>query len=110
MKFSAWIVLVYALLILLGGLMGFRQAHSLASLVVGSVSAIILLVCASGMFRKSLLAYTLAMAFILVLTLFFAYRFALTEKFMPAGMMTMISALALLTVVFRSKKKKAKFS
>lgn len=85
--------------------MGFSQAHSLPSLIAGTVSAILLFACSLGMFKRSLLAYTLAMFLILALTIFFAYRFALTGKFMPAGMMIIISTLSLVLVLMRRKKK-----
>lgn len=105
MKMSAWIVLVYAILIFLGGMIGFNQAHSLPSLLAGSVSAFLLLTCSYGMFRRSMLAYTVAMVLILALTVFFGYRFTLTAKFMPSGMMALISAFCLLLVLTRRKKK-----
>lgn len=107
MKTSAWIVLLYALIILLGGIIGFREAHSLPSLIAGSVSAILLLLCASGMFKKSVLAYTFSIIFIMLLTCFFGYRFMLTSKFMPSGMMLIVSALALIFVL-RQRKRKTK--
>lgn len=105
MKFSAWIVLVYAFIVFLGGIMGYVQAQSLPSLFAGIASATVLFVCAWGMFKRSFLAYSLAMVLILALTLFFGYRFALTGKFMPAGMMILVSAITL-TVVFLQRKKK----
>lgn len=105
MKISAWIVFFYALIILVGGVIGFSKAHSYPSLIVGVASALLLFACTLGMFRKSILAYTLALALILALTLFFAYRFTLTTKFMPSGMMALISALSLIFVLLRGKKK-----
>lgn len=109
MKISACIVLGYALIILLGGMMGYQKAHSYSSLIVGTISAILLFGCSIGMFRKSTLAYSLALALILALMLFFGYRFALTGKFMPSGMMILISGLSLF-FVFQRRKKKAKFT
>lgn len=107
MKMSAWVVLIYALFIFLGGMIGYNQAHSLSSLIAGTVSAILLLACGMGMFKKSTLAYTLALALILSLALFFGYRFVLTGKFMPAGMMIILSLLTLV-IIFKRRKKKAK--
>lgn len=105
MKLSACIVLTYALLIFVGGVIGFNQAHSLPSLIAGSLSALLLLACSLGMFKRSVLAYTLAMALILALMLFFSYRFVLTGKIMPAGMMAVISAFCLACIMMRRKKK-----
>ena len=105
MKNSAWIVLIYALIVFLGGMIGFNQAHSMPSLIAGTVSATLLLICALGMFKRSVLAYTLAMAIILALMLFFGYRFTATGKFMPSGMMMILSASSLLYILMRRKKK-----
>lgn len=108
MKTSAWIILIYAAIIFIGGMIGFKQAHSYPSLIAGSISALLLFLCALGMFNRSALAFTLALALIFALTIFFSYRFSLTTKFMPAGMMALVS-LATLLVVFTQRKKKAKF-
>ena len=105
MKISAWLVSVYALIILVGGVIGYSQAQSLPSLIVGVISSLLLLVCALGMHNRSTLAYTMAMAIILALTLFFGYRFALTAKLMPGGMMLLMSAFVLVTILCRRKRK-----
>jgi uncharacterized membrane protein (UPF0136 family) len=105
MKFSAWLVLVYALIILFGGIMGFKQAHSVPSLIVGVTSAVLLCLCAFGMFKRSTLAYTLSLVLMTGLTFFFAYRFLITFKIMPAGMMMLISAFCLTFVLSRRKRK-----
>ncbi len=109
MKFSAWVVCIYALLIFLGGMIGYYQAHSLPSLIAGTLSAILLFACAWGMFKNSALAYTFALALILALALFFGYRFTLTGKFMPSGMMTLMSIFAL-AIFFKYRKKKAQLT
>lgn len=108
MKISAWIVLMYALIILVGGMIGFKQAHSYPSLIAGLTASCLLFICGGAMLRGSNLAFSLAMAITLALTLFFAYRYTLTHKFMPAGIMSLVSALTLV-IVLAQRKKKAKF-
>jgi uncharacterized membrane protein (UPF0136 family) len=103
MKTSAWIILAYGLLVLVGGMIGYQKAHSVPSLIAGSVSAGLLLACAFGMFRNSVLAYYLSIALTFALSLFFIYRFAITGNFMPAGMMTVISICAFAFVVVKRK-------
>lgn len=105
MKISAVVVLVYAFMLLAGGIMGYTQAHSLPSLTAGIVSSFLLIICALGINKRSTLAYTMAMLITLGLTLFFGYRFAVTSKFMPAGMMVITSALVLITILWRGKRK-----
>ncbi len=105
MNMSAWTVLIYALLILVGGMIGYNQAHSLPSLIAGVTFSLLLFACAIGMFKRSILAYTLSMVFILLLTFFFTYRYVLTAKFMPSGMMAIISAICFLFILTRARKK-----
>lgn len=88
-----------------GGMMGFTQAHSYPSLIAATLSAILLLMGAIGMFRKSMLAYTLVVFVHLLLTLFFTYRYAITTKFMPAGLMIILSASSLIFILAKGKKK-----
>lgn len=83
------ILLTYALLLLAGGATGYYIAGSLPSLVMGTGTA--LLVGILG-FLKSNYAHSAALVITLLLTGFFGYRFALTGKFMPAGMMALASA------------------
>lgn len=106
MHLSAWIVLIYSLLILIGGMIGYSQAHSLPSLISGSIFGFLLLLCSIGMFKKSVLAYTLSLALSAMLTLFFFYRFIITMKLMPAGMMAIISLSTITFILWNRKRKK----
>lgn len=105
MKWSAWITLTYALIVMSGGIVGFTQAHSYPSLIAATLSATLLFMGAIGMFRKSILAYTLVVFVHLLLTLFFTYRYAITTKFMPAGLMIILSASSLIFILTKGKKK-----
>lgn len=95
LKISQWIVLVYGLLLFIGGMIGFAKAHSNSSLVMGTGFSIAIFVSAGLMFKGNKLGNTIAMACSGLLTLFFAYRFFLTGKFMPAGLMCILSLIVL---------------
>ena len=82
---------IYIGLMLLGGLMGFLKAKSKVSLIMSVVFAIPLIVCALDGAHP-----VIADIFQVILLLFFIMRFAKTKKIMPAGMMVILTAVALL--------------
>ena len=85
---------VYIVLLLVGGLIGFFKAKSKASLIASSVSAAILVLCASGLFepRISRILVNVVMAVLLVV---FGMRLAKTKKFMPSGLLLILTIIAL---------------
>ncbi len=56
MNLAVWVVAVYGMVSLVGGVIGYVKAKSTASLVAGTVSGAILVACANGMQRGSALA------------------------------------------------------
>lgn len=87
-KMVLWI---YILLLVAGGLMGLIKGKSKASLIMSTIFAVILALCAMGILTTPRLAdYVLLFLFI-----FFASRFAKSKKFMPGGFMALLSMIAL---------------
>ncbi|MGZ6329589.1 MAG: TMEM14 family protein [Parachlamydiaceae bacterium] len=84
------LVLSYAFLLFVGGILGYVMAQSMPSLVMGSLFASIFLFLS---FQKSAWSARLTVALTGLLTAFFVYRFILTQKLMPAGLMSIISLL-----------------
>ena len=91
------ILWAYIILLVIGGLIGFFKGKSKVSLLMSVFFAAALSLCATGI-MKSFVADLLLVALIVV----FAMRLAKTKKFMPAGMMLIITiaALALRLVPF----------
>ena len=89
---------IYIVLLLVGGLMGFIKGKSKVSLIMSAVFAALLVLCALGIIFKPYVADILLAALLVV----FAMRLAKTKKFMPAGMMLVvtIAALALRNISF----------
>ena len=86
---------IYIILLLIGGLIGFLKAGSKVSLITSAVSAAVLIVTAiPGLLAPGVAraAADLIMAALLVV---FAIRLAKTRKFMPSGLMLVITLLAL---------------
>jgi uncharacterized membrane protein (UPF0136 family) len=86
---------IYIVLLLVGGLIGFLKAKSPVSLIMSAAFAAALVLCAiPGVldvnFRKGL-ANVLMAALIVV----FALRLAKTKKFMPAGLMLVVTIVAI---------------
>ncbi len=88
-----YIVALYGILILVGGIIGHIKAGSQASLVMGVVSGVLLLLASCGMFSKKYFKKGVYSALVLTLILdaFFSYRFMATMKFMPSGLLALIS-------------------
>jgi uncharacterized membrane protein (UPF0136 family) len=85
------ILWIYIVLLVAGGLTGFLKAGSKMSLIMSLAFAAALSLCAIGVLRPILLADIL----LLVLFIFFGWRFAKGRKFMPAGLMTLLTVVAL---------------
>jgi len=86
---------VYILLLLAGGLIGFLKAGSKVSLITSAVAAAALVLTAIPGLLGTTLARGLADAIMAALLVVFAIRLAKTKKFMPSGLMLVITALAL---------------
>lgn len=86
-----FILWIYIVLLVAGGLVGFLKARSKMSLIMSLAFAAALSLCAIGVIRPILLADIL----LLVLLIFFGLRFAKGRKFMPAGLMTLLTVVAL---------------
>lgn len=85
------ILWIYIVLLVIGGLIGFVKAKSSVSLIMSVVFAVLLSLCAAGIIFKDYVADILLAALLVV----FGMRLAKTKKFMPAGLMLIITLLAL---------------
>jgi len=87
--------IAYGILALVGGIIGYVQAQSKASLVSGSISSLLLIL--GGVMQLQGQAWGLILASVVtaVLVIVFVIRFAKTRKFMPAGLMIVLGLVAL---------------
>lgn len=94
------VLVVYALLMLVGGIIGFTTAGSRASLVSGVGSAVVL-AAAWVVSRSSPVAgLWLGAVAAILLCIVFAMRLAKTAKFMPSGMLLVVSVVALVLLTY----------
>ncbi len=82
---------IYIVFLLVGGLIGFLKAGSKVSLITSSAAAAILVLCAIPVIFQPYVA-DIVMALLLVV---FAVRLSKTRKFMPSGMLIVVTIAAL---------------
>jgi uncharacterized membrane protein (UPF0136 family) len=97
------VLVLYAILLAAGGVMGFVKAKSRASLISGVLSAVAALAAAV----LSLMGYRWGLPLGVTLTIFlfvlFGYRYAIrNKKFMPSGMLAVVSLVVLLLLLLVS--------
>ena len=96
---TAQIVLAgYALLLVVGGLIGYRKAGSRPSLIAGTISGLIALATAGLMIREPR-AIWLGVALALAMLVVFAIRLTRTRKFMPSGLLAATSVVVLAVLI-----------
>jgi len=82
---------LYIILLVVGGLIGFLKGKSQISLIMSVVFAAALSLCAAGIIFQRYVADIL----LTVLLVVFAMRLVKTKKFMPAGLMLVVTIMAL---------------
>ncbi len=89
------ILWIYILLLLVGGLIGFLKAGSKISLITSSIAAAALIITAIPGLLASGMARGMQDAIMAALIVVFTIRLAKTKKFMPSGLMLIITAVTL---------------
>lgn len=93
-----WLILVYALLVAIGGVLGYVKAKSQQSLLSGLGSGVALATAWYISLQNPTVGLALAAVIALALLVVFALRFRATGKFMPAGLLAIVSLV--MTVLF----------
>jgi uncharacterized membrane protein (UPF0136 family) len=83
-KSTGWPVLVYALLLMILGFLGYQRTGSEISLYVGIITGVGVLVGSIGMLSGKVWGAYLALILTLLLTITFAFRYTATGKVFPA--------------------------
>ena len=85
------ILWVYIVLLVIGGLIGFLKAGSKASLITSVCFAALLSLCAVGVIFQPYVADIV----LAVLLVFFGWRLSQSRKFMPNGLMLILTLATL---------------
>ena len=93
----AWMVLIYGVLMAVGGVMGYVRKDSMASLIAGGISGIALVGSAVAMMKG---AYSAGWWISLVVALLLLVRFGIAAmkggfKMMPGGMVIILSIIVI---------------
>ena len=89
-----WLILVYALLVTIGGIIGYVKAKSNQSLISGLGSGVALAIAWYISLQNPAIGLALATVIALALLVVFALRFRKTGKFMPGGLLAVLSLVA----------------
>lgn len=90
---AVFTTLIFGILAIVGGAIGYKQAGSQVSLLSGLISGLLLLIGAYFLFGGNPFGLTLSAIVSLVLIVVFAIRLAKTRKFMPAGLMIILGVV-----------------
>ncbi len=96
----AWIILLYGVLVAAGGVLGYVRAQSVPSLAAGGVAGALLIGAAIAMMRG---AYPLGWWAALIIAVLLLARFASASfsnfKWMPGGLMIVLSVIAIIVLL-----------
>ncbi len=91
--------IVFGLLTIIGGIIGYASKGSMASIIAGSVSGILLLAAAFLLPNNATAGLALAGIVSILLAGRFLPAFLKTGDFMPAGMMSILSVIGIIMAV-----------
>ena len=97
--------IVFGLLTIVGGLIGYLKAGSAISLIAGGICGALLLVAAWMLPGNIMVGLGLALFISIALAGQFIPKFISTGKPMPAGMMSLLSALGVIVAIVAWLKK-----
>lgn len=95
---AAYVTFIYGVLVTAGGILGYAKKRSVPSLVMGGLFGLVVIACAILMFQENVLGAQVALGVSVFLAAFFAVRFWQSKKFMPAGLMVILSVIAAATL------------
>lgn len=96
---ASFITILYGVIVLIGGLIGYMKASSQVSLITGSLFGIGLIIAGLGTALNWSWAFHAALTLMVLLAVFFAIRFYTTGAWMPAGIMLIISIVAIISTI-----------
>lgn len=97
--------LVFGILTIVGGVIGYVKAGSVASIIAGSITGVLLLVAAFLLPEHRAAGLATALIISLLLGAQFVPKFVRTGRAMPAGMMSILSVIGVVVAIVAWIKK-----
>jgi uncharacterized membrane protein (UPF0136 family) len=97
--------LVFGVLTIAGGVVGYVKAGSVASIIAGSITGVLLLVATFLLPEHRAIGLATAFIISLLLAAQFAPKFIRTGRVMPAGMMSILSVIGVIAAIVAWVKK-----
>jgi uncharacterized membrane protein (UPF0136 family) len=97
--------IVFGVLTIVGGIIGYVKAGSVASIIAGSITGVLLLVAAFVLPEHRMVGLATALIVSLLLAAQFIPKFLRTGRVMPAGIMSVLSAIGVIVAVVAWLKK-----
>jgi uncharacterized membrane protein (UPF0136 family) len=97
--------IVFGALTIIGGIVGYIKAGSVASIIAGSITGVLLLVAAFLLPEHRTIGLATALIVSLLLAAQFVPKFLRTGRVMPAGMMSVLSVIGIIAAIVAWVKK-----
>ena len=96
---------VFGLLTIAGGVVGYAKAGSAASIIAGSITGVLLLVAAFLLPQHAVIGLITAGIVSVLLAAQFVPKFLKTGRMMPAGLMSVLSVIGIIAAIVAWVKK-----
>jgi len=96
---------VFGVLTIAGGVVGYLKAGSVASIIAGSITGVLLLIAAFLLPEHRAIGLATAFIVSLLLAAQFVPKFIRTGRVMPAGMMSVLSVIGVIAAIVAWVKK-----
>lgn len=97
--------IVFGALTIIGGIVGYIKAGSVASIIAGSITGVLLLVAVFLLPEHRMVGLATALMVSLLLAAQFLPKFLRTGRVMPAGMMSILSVIGIIAAIVAWVKK-----
>lgn len=104
-KKTTWVVFLYSLAILAGGMIGHFRSGSMPSLISGVLFGLLLLIASYLMYQKKPAGNWMALILAILLDGIFTWRFAKTLHFLPSGLLSLLSLVVIILVALKVGKR-----